>query len=181
MKKTLLALTFTFGLSGLAAAQGLPKVAGSPAYPTTDIVDIATHSANHTALATAIQAAGLVPKLRGPGPFTFFAPTNDAFGKLPSGTLQKLVQSGNQSALSQILNGHLVPGRLAAIDLARAVQESGGSARIKTLNGTSLTLTLDGSTLVLTDGFGGSARLTQTDLYQKNGIVHVADGVFMPK
>ena len=181
MKKALLTLTLAFGLFGLATAQGLPKVAGSPAYPTTNIVDIAAHSANHTALATAIQASGLAPKLRGPGPFTFFAPTNDAFGKLPSGTLQNLVQSGNQTTLSQILNGHLVPGRLAAIDLARAVQEGGGSAQIKTLNGSSLTLTLDGNTLVLTDQFGGSARLMQTDMYQKNGIVHVADGVFMPK
>lgn len=181
MKKTALLFSLIVGCSTFAAAQGLPKVAGSPSYPTTDIVDITLLSKNHTALATAVQAAGLGQTLRGPGPFTFFAPTNDAFGKLPAGTLEKLVQSGNQPTLAKLLNGHLVPGRLAAIDLARAVQEGGGSASLKTLNGNSLTVTLDGPTLKLTDELGGTILLTQTDLYQKNGIVHVVDGVVMAK
>lgn len=181
MKKTVFLLSLALGFSGMAAAQSLPKVAGSPSYPTTTIVDVTTHSPNHTALATAIQASGLSFKLQEPGPFTFFAPTNDAFGKLPSGTLENLVQSGKQPLLAQMLNGLLVPGRLAAIDLARAVQEGGGSVALKTLNGTNLTVTLDGSILKLTDESGATSRLTQVDLYQKNGIVHVVDGVFMPK
>lgn len=119
--------------------------------------------------------------LREPGAFTLFAPSNDAFAKLPVGTLEGWFQSTNRPALARILNYHLVRGSLMAVDLARAVRESGGRVTLKTLNGAVLTVSLDGPTLLLTDEMGSVARLIQVDDFQKNGIVHLTDGVLTPK
>ncbi len=168
-------------VAGANAQSNLPMVGGAPMYPTKDIIDNAVNSKEHTTLVAAVKAAGLVETLKGQGPFTVFAPTNDAFNKLPAGTVESLLKPENKATLTKILTYHVVPGRVSSREVIRAIQDSGGQATLKTVSGGILTASLDGGKVKLTDENGGTALVTTADVYQKNGIIHVVDGVVTPK
>jgi uncharacterized surface protein with fasciclin (FAS1) repeats len=146
-----------------------------------DVVDVAIGSAAHSTLVTAVKAADLVSTLKGKGPFTVFAPTNDAFAKLPAGTVETLLKPENKAKLSGILTYHVVAGKLSASDVVAAVKKGNGKAILKTVNGGKITVTLDGSKVKITDAKGGSAYVTTADLNASNGVVHVVDAVLLPK
>lgn len=167
------------GMSARASAE-VPMVGGSPMYPTRNIVQNAVNSADHTTLVAAVKAAGLVDTLSGAGPFTVFAPTNDAFAKLPAGTVETLVRPENKAMLTSILTYHVVPGRLSAADLMARIRAGGGSARLTTVNGGVLTATMEGGAIILTDAKGGRATITQVNVFQSNGVIHVTDTVSLP-
>jgi uncharacterized surface protein with fasciclin (FAS1) repeats len=145
------------------------------------IVDAAVASPDHTTLVAAVQAAGLVETLSGPGPFTVFAPTNAAFAALPAGTVETLTQPANKATLTKILTYHVVAGRVAAADVIGLIEQGGGSAEITTVSGDTLTASLENGTVVLTDEKGGKARVTQADLTTSNGVIHVTDAVSIPE
>ncbi len=157
-----------------------PMVGGAPMYPTKTIVENAVNSKDHTTLVAAVQAAGLVEALSGPGPFTVFAPTNAAFGKLPAGTVETLVKPENKETLTSILTYHVVPGKISAAALTELITKGGGKAEVKTLNGAILTASVEGGNVILTDAKGGKAMVTQADVFQSNGVIHVTDSVSMP-
>ncbi len=146
-----------------------------------DIVDVAAGSKDHTTLVAAVKAAGLVETLKGAGPFTVFAPTNAAFGKLPAGTVEGLLKPESKATLTSILTYHVVAGKLLAKDVLAAVEKGKGKAVVKTVQGGSLTVTLEGGKVKLTDEKGGVAFVTATDLTASNGVIHVIDTVVMPK
>ncbi|MCL9998147.1 MAG: fasciclin domain-containing protein [Erythrobacter sp.] len=158
----------------------VPTVGGAPMYPTKTIVENAVASADHTTLVAAVKAAGLVEALSGPGPFTVFAPTNAAFAKLPAGTVETLVKPENKATLASILTYHVVPGKVAAGELIGMITKGGGKAELKTLNGGILTARVVGGKVVLTDAAGGAATVTQADVFQSNGVIHVTDSVSLP-
>lgn len=155
-------------------------VGGSPMYPTKDIVDNAVHSKDHTTLVAAVKAAGLVDTLKGDGPFTVFAPTNAAFDKLPAGTVDTLLKPENQDQLKKVLTYHVVPGRISSKELVAMIMKDGGQTQMKTVEGGTITAMLDGNNVVLKDEKGGTAIVTQADVMQKNGVIHVIDTVLMP-
>lgn len=163
-----------------ADAQANVMVGGAAMYPTKTIVENAVNSRDHTTLVAAVTAAGLAPTLSGPGPFTVFAPTNAAFAKLPAGTVDTLVQPANRATLTKILTYHVVPGRVSAADLMRQIRAGGGRARLATVQGGTLTASMRGSAVILTDEKGGIATVTQADVFQSNGVIHVTDAVSMP-
>ena len=162
------------------AAPNAPMVGGAAMYPNKDIIDNAVNSQDHTTLVTAVKAAGLVETLKGAGPFTVFAPTNAAFDKLPKGTVETLLKPENKGKLTKILTYHVVPGKLDAAELAKQIGAGNGKATLKTAQGETLTATMEGSTIVITDAKGGKARVTIGDVYQSNGVIHVIDTVLMP-
>ena len=165
----------------LSAQEKTVQVGGAPMYPSKNIVQNAVNSKDHTTLVAAVKAAGLVDTLQTPGPFTVFAPTNAAFGKLPAGTVDTLVKPENKSTLTKILTYHVVPGRLTASNLMKAVKEGGGQARFKTVAGDDLTVKQEGpARLWVFDAKGGSASVTIADVLQSNGVIHVVDTVLMP-
>ena len=155
-------------------------VGGAEMYPTKNIVENAVNSADHTTLVAAVTAAGLAPTLSGAGPFTVFAPTNAAFAKLPAGTVDTLVMPSNKATLTKILTYHVVSGRLSAADLVRRIRANGGRAALTTVEGGTLTASMRGSSVILTDEKGGVATVTQADVFQSNGVIHVTDTVSMP-
>jgi uncharacterized surface protein with fasciclin (FAS1) repeats len=155
-------------------------VGGQPMYPNKDIVDNAVNSADHTTLVAAVKAAGLVDTLKGPGPFTVFAPTNEAFAKLPAGTVDTLLKPENKEMLVKILTYHVVAGRLSAADLKKQIREGNGQATLKTVSGGTLTATMQGSNIVLKDEKGGMSNVTIPNVFQSNGVIHVIDTVVMP-
>jgi uncharacterized surface protein with fasciclin (FAS1) repeats len=157
-----------------------PMVGGHAMYANKTIVANALNSADHTTLVAAVKAAGLVATLNGPGPFTVFAPTNEAFGKLPAGTVDTLVKPENKATLTKILTYHVVPGRLDSKAIAAQIAAGGGKATLKTVQGEDLTATMDGNTLVVADAKGDQSRVTIGDVYQSNGVIHVVDTVLMP-
>ena len=144
------------------------------------IVTAAMGSPDHSTLVAAVQAAGLVETLAGPGPLTVFAPTNAAFERLPAGTVQTLLQPANRDQLRAVLTYHVVAGRVTAADLVQRIRAGGGTARLTTVQGGVLTARLSGSNVVLTDARGGTATVTGADLIQSNGIIHVTDAVSLP-
>lgn len=162
------------------AASSTVMVGGAAMYPDKTIVENASQSADHTTLVAAVKAAGLVDTLSGAGPFTVFAPTNAAFEKLPAGTVDTLVKPESKKALTDILTYHVVPGRMTAADLTRAIEQGGGTATLDTVAGGSLTATQSGGTITLTDAKGGTSTVTQGDVLQSNGVIHVVDTVLMP-
>lgn len=168
------------GMASLASAQGTVMVGGAAMYPTRNIVENAANSADHTTLVAAVKAAGLVDTLAGPGPFTVFAPTNAAFDQLPEGTVATLLKPENRAMLQKILTYHVVPGRLTAADLVRQVRSGGGMARLTTVGGGTLTARMQGGNLVLVDAKGGVSMVTQADVMQSNGVIHVTNMVSMP-
>lgn len=163
-----------------AGAHHRPKVGGAYMYPRLTIVENAANASNLTTLVAAVKAAGLVETLSSPGPFTVFAPTNDAFAKLPAGTVETLLEPQNKRKLTGILTYHVVAGRLTAADIIAKVKAGGGHARLKTVAGGTVTARMSGNTLVLTDAKGGRSAVTQADVGQKNGVVHVIDSVLIP-
>lgn len=158
-----------------------PMVGGAPMSPNETIVANAAKASNLTTLVSAVQAAGLAETLSGPGPFTVFAPDNAAFEKVPAATREALMAPAGKADLTRILTYHVVPGRLTAADLATQAQANGGKVELTTVQGATLTATVnpDGS-VTLTDAKGGSSRVTQADVLQSNGVVHVIDTVVMP-
>ena len=173
------ALSFSL-LAGTAGAQVM--VGGAPMYASKDIIDNAVNSKDHTTLVAAVKAAGLVSTLKGPGPFTVFAPTNEAFAKLPKDTVPTLLKPENKATLTSILTYHVVAGKLSAADLAAKANENGGKVELKTVAGGTLTIMGDdkGGWLVV-DAKGGKAKITIADVNQSNGVIHVVDTVLMPK
>lgn len=155
-------------------------VGGAAMYPSRNIVENAVNSRDHTTLVAAVQAAGLAETLAGPGPFTVFAPTNAAFEALPAGTVQTLLQPANRDQLRAVLTYHVVPGRMTAADLMQAIRAGNGSARLTTVQGGILTARMQGNSVVLTDARGGTATVTQADVMQSNGVIHVTNAVSLP-
>ena len=155
-------------------------VGGAAMYPSKNIVENAVNSKDHTTLVAAVKAAGLVETLESAGPFTVFAPTNEAFAKLPAGTVDNLVKPENKKTLTGILTYHVVAGKMNASDIAAAIKAGGGKATMKTVNGENLTATMKGKHIMLTDAKGGKAMITIKDVNQSNGVIHVIDTVLMP-
>jgi uncharacterized surface protein with fasciclin (FAS1) repeats len=145
------------------------------------VVDVAVSSKAHTTLVTAVKAADLVATLQGAGPFTVFAPTNDAFAKLPKGTVENLLKAENKATLTKILTYHVVSGNLDAASVLKAIKDGKGKVTLKTVSGGSLSASLKNGKVILTDEKGGTATVTATDLKAGNGVVHVIDAVVMPK
>lgn len=157
-----------------------PMVGGAPMSPKKNIVENASKSKDHTTLVAAVKAAGLVKTLEGNGPFTVFAPTNEAFEKLPAGTVDTLLKPENKEKLTGILTYHVVAGDYTGKKLAKAIKDGDGSAKLKTVNGESLTAKMSGDSIHLTDEKGGTATVTIADVTQSNGVIHVIDTVLMP-
>ena len=155
-------------------------VGGAEMYPTKNIVENAVNSKDHTTLVAAVKAAGLVETLEGPGPFTVFAPTNEAFNKLPAGTVDNLVKPENKAMLTKILTYHVVAGRLSAADLWAKIKAGNGTATLTTVEGGTLKVMAKGSKLYLVDEKGGKSWITISDVFQSNGVIHVVNTVLMP-
>jgi uncharacterized surface protein with fasciclin (FAS1) repeats len=156
------------------------EVGGAAMYPSKNIIANAVNSKDHTTLVAAVKAAGLVETLQGAGPFTVFAPTNEAFDKLPAGTVDNLVKPENKETLTKILTYHVVAGKLDSKELARQIKAGGGTATLKTVQGGTLKASMKGNKLMLIDEKGGTSTVTIKDVYQSNGVIHVIDTVEMP-
>jgi uncharacterized surface protein with fasciclin (FAS1) repeats len=155
-------------------------VGGAAMYPTKNIVENAVNSKDHTTLVAAVKAAGLVETLESTGPFTVFAPTNEAFDKLPAGTVDNLVKPENKATLTKILTYHVVAGRLSSEDLMAKVKEGNGKAELTTVQGGKLWVMQKGKKLYLVDEKGGKSWITIADVNQSNGVIHVVNTVLMP-
>jgi uncharacterized surface protein with fasciclin (FAS1) repeats len=156
-------------------------VGGAPMLASKDIIDNAVNSKDHTTLVAAVKAAGLVDTLKGPGPFTVFAPTNAAFAALPAGTVDTLLKPENKGMLTNILTYHVVAGKMDAAAIGKAIAEGKGTATLKTVEGGTLTAKMVGGKVMVTDAKGGAATVTIPDVYQSNGVIHVVDKVLLPK
>ena len=163
-----------------ASAGETVMVGGAAMYPNRNIVENAVNSRDHTTLVAAVKAASLVDTLSGAGPFTVFAPTNAAFAKLPAGTVDTLLQPANKSTLQSVLTYHVVPGRLTAADLMARIKAGNGQARLTTVQGGTITASMMGNKIMLTDAKGGMSHVTQGNVMQSNGVIHVTDGVSLP-
>jgi uncharacterized surface protein with fasciclin (FAS1) repeats len=177
----LLALSFATVALPIAAYAADPMVGGAAMYPTKDIIDNAVNSKDHTTLVAAVKAAGLVETLKGAGPFTVFAPTNEAFAALPAGTVDTLLKPENKPTLTKILTYHVVAGKLDVAALNKLIADGHGTAKLATVSGGTLLATHNGSMIILTDEKGGMAHVTIADVYQSNGVINVVDKVLLPK
>jgi uncharacterized surface protein with fasciclin (FAS1) repeats len=180
-----LAVVALLGTAGVQSASAQKAktvmVGGAPMYPTKNIVENAVNSKDHTTLVAAVKAAGLVETLQGPGPFTVFAPTNEAFNALPAGTVETLVKPENKATLTKILTYHVVAGKMTSADLMKAIKAGGGSAKLTTVSGDTLTAMMKGAkTIELKDEKGGISTVTIADVMQSNGVIHVVNKVLMP-
>ena len=186
LKNASLVAMLAFGLMGTVTASALygqmkdPDVGGAAMYPTKNIVENAINSPDHTTLVAAVKAAGLVDTLEGTGPFTVFAPTNEAFAKLPAGTVDTLLKPENKDTLVKILTYHVVPGKVSSKELVKMIKSGGGKATLKTVQGGTLTATASMGKIMLTDEKGGMSTVTIADVFQSNGVIHVVDTVLMP-
>ena len=180
MKKILAALVLVTGFSAIAMSEKTVEVGGAAMYPSKDIIDNAVNSKDHTTLVAAVKAAGLVDTLKGAGPFTVFAPTNDAFGKLPAGAVEGLLKPEAKATLTKVLTYHVVPGKLGSKEIAAMIKKGKGTATFKTVAGGTLTASMQGTDLMLKDEKGGMSKVTVPNVYQKNGVIHVVDSVVMP-
>jgi uncharacterized surface protein with fasciclin (FAS1) repeats len=174
----LFALTALVSVS--AFAQNPVTVGGAPMYPSKNIIENAVNSADHTTLVAAVKAAGLVETLQGAGPFTVFAPVNAAFSALPAGTVETLLKPENKATLTAVLTYHVVPGRINSQALQRMIKQGGGRASLKTAQGATLTATMSGDMIMITDAKGGAAHVTIANVNQSNGVIHVIDKVLLP-
>jgi uncharacterized surface protein with fasciclin (FAS1) repeats len=161
-------------------AQKDPEVGGAAMYPAKNIIENAINSQDHTTLVAAVKAAGLVDTLEGPGPFTVFAPTNEAFAKLPAGTVDTLLKPENKDQLVKILTYHVVAGKVSSKQLIAMIKKGGGKAELKTVSGGMLTASINMGKVILTDEKGGTGTVTIADVYQSNGVIHVVDSVLLP-
>jgi uncharacterized surface protein with fasciclin (FAS1) repeats len=157
-----------------------PMVGGASMLRSRDIVDNAVNSADHTTLVAAVKAAGLVQTLKSKGPFTVFAPTNEAFAKLPAGTVDMLVKPENKEMLTKILTYHVLSGKFDSHAIARRIKAGGGKTQFKTVSGGTLWASMNGNDLILRDEKGGTSRVTIGNVYQSNGVIHVVDSVLLP-
>ncbi len=181
MRHILRAALFVSGIAVTAMpAMAQVTVGGAPMYANKDIIDNAVNSKDHTTLVAAVKAAGLVDTLKGPGPFTVFAPTNEAFAALPKGTVDTLLKPENKAMLTKVLTYHVVPGRITAADLKKMIDDGHGKATLKTVEGETLTATETGNTIYITDAKGGKAKVTIKDVLQSNGDIMVVDKVLLP-
>lgn len=174
-----LALAMTFS-AVVVQAEKDPMVGGAAMYPSKNIVENAVNSKDHTTLVAAVKAAGLVDTLEGPGPFTVFAPTNEAFDKLPAGTVDTLLKPENKADLTKILTYHVVPGKLTTKDIKKMIKKGMGKAELKTVQGETLTATEQDGGILLTDQKGGTAMITIPNVIQSNGVIQVVNAVLMP-
>jgi uncharacterized surface protein with fasciclin (FAS1) repeats len=177
--KKLLITAFSLVLTVVAFAQKPVTVGGAPMYPTKNIIENAMNSKDHTTLVAAVKAASLVETLSGNGPFTVFAPTNAAFDKLPSGTVENLLKPENKTMLTSILTYHVVAGKLSSKDVAAAIKAGNGKAELTTVQGGKLTASMEGKDVILTDSKGNKSKITIFDVNQSNGVIHVIDTVVM--
>lgn len=175
-----IALDNAMSANDMAMTAEPPMVGGAPMLPSATIVENASKSADHTTLVAAVKAAGLVDTLSGAGPFTVFAPTNSAFEKLPAGTVDGLLKPEAKGDLTKVLTYHVVPGTMTAADLMERIRAGNGTAELTTVQGGKLTAKASGGMVMLTDAKGGTSTVTQGDVMQSNGVVHVVDTVLMP-
>ena len=173
---TICAMLFVAGF-----AQKSVTVGGAEMYPNKNIIENAINSNDHTTLVAAVKAAGLVETLSGAGPFTVFAPTNEAFAKLPAGTVENLLKPENKETLTAVLTYHVVSGKLSSKDVAAAIKKGNGKAELKTVQGAILTASMDGNDVILTDAAGNTSKITVFDVNQSNGVIHVIDTVVLPQ
>ena len=176
----------SFGLALVMSAASVAAMAdvmvgGAPMLASKDIIDNAVNSKDHTTLVAAVKAAGLVDTLKGPGPFTVFAPTNAAFSALPAGTVDNLLKPENKPMLTKVLTYHVVAGKWDAAALSKMIKDGKGMASIKTVSGGTLVAKSNGGKVMLTDEMGGMSTVTIADVYQSNGVIHVVDKVLLPK
>lgn len=181
IQKILLTAFLTFALAFVSFAQKTVMVGGAAMYPSKNIIENAVNSKDHTTLVAAVKAAGLVETLSGKGPFTVFAPTNAAFDKLPTGTVETLLKPENKKMLQGVLTYHVVAGKMNAQDIAKAIKTGNGKATLTTVQGAKLTAWMEGNKLMLTDEKGGQSTVTIADVNQSNGVIHVVDTVLMHK
>lgn len=186
MKAYTFATALTMSVSLLFAAPAFSAetvmVGGQSMFPSKDIIDNAVNSADHTTLVAAVKAAGLVQTLKGKGPFTVFAPTNDAFAKLPAGTVDTLLKPENKDTLVKVLTYHVVPGKYDFAGLAKLITANHGKASLKTASGGVLSFSMNGPhNIMVWDEKGGYAHISTYDVYQSNGVIQVVDTVLMPK
>lgn len=181
MKKIIIAAIVMVAIAIAPKTYAQTKMVGGAAmYPTKNIVENAVNSKDHTTLVAAVKAAGLVETLESAGPFTVFAPTNEAFDKLPAGTVDNLVKPENKATLTKILTYHVVAGRLSAADLWVKVKAGNGKAELTTVQGDKLTVMSKGKKLYMVDEKGGESWITIADVNQSNGVIHVVNAVLMP-
>ncbi|HET6433484.1 fasciclin domain-containing protein [Dyella sp.] len=166
-------------MSGMSMEKTV-EVGGAPMYPSKNIIENAVNSKDHTTLVAAVKAAGLVDTLSGPGPFTVFAPTNEAFAALPAGTVDTLLKPENKATLTKVLTYHVVAGKVSAADVLALIKKGGGKATVKTVEGDSLTFSKDAKGVAITDDKGNTGHVTIADVNQSNGVIHVIDTVLMP-
>lgn len=181
LKTILAAVAVTTAFAGASFAEKSVTIGGAPMSASKNIIENALNSKDHTTLVAAVKAGDLVKTLSGRGPFTVFAPTNAAFEKLPSGTVDTLVKPENKAMLVEILTYHVVPGKLTAETLADKIKSGGGKAELTTVEGEKLTVMAAGGKVMITDAKGSTATVTIADVLQSNGVIHVVDGVLLPK
>ena len=182
MRSLIAILMLAIGMAVTVSAQKMddPMVGGAAMYKTKNIVENAVNSKDHTTLVAAVKAAGLVDTLEGAGPFTVFAPTNEAFNKLPAGTVDTLLMAENKATLTKVLTYHVVAGNYDSKAIAKAIKDGHGKAEFSTVEGGKLWAMMDGKNLILTDEKGGRSMVTIADVRQSNGVIHVVDTVLMP-
>ncbi|MBV9826326.1 MAG: fasciclin domain-containing protein [Alphaproteobacteria bacterium] len=181
MKFRTIAAAAALAIGVATGAMAQVMVGGAPMYSTKNIIENAVNSKDHTTLVAAVKAAGLVQTLSGPGPFTVFAPTNEAFAALPPGTVDTLLKPENKGQLTSVLTYHVVPGRYDLNSLQNAVRTTpGGRVSLKTAQGEPLTISESGGTLMVTDSKGGSAAVTIPNVFQSNGVIMVVNKVLLP-
>jgi uncharacterized surface protein with fasciclin (FAS1) repeats len=181
-RKTLAALSIgALGLVATAAYAANPMVGGAAMYDNKNIVENAVNSKDHTTLVAAVKAAGLVPTLEGKGPFTVFAPTNEAFAKLPAGTVDTLLKPENKEKLATILKCHVVAADAMSAAIGKMIKDDKGTHTVKTVGGCMLQAKMNGDKITLTDEKGDVATVTIADVKQSNGVIHVIDTVMLPK
>ncbi|WP_182084210.1 fasciclin domain-containing protein [Aureimonas sp. ME7] len=178
--RTAAVASLLLGSAGASLAQDSVTVGGAPMYASKTIAENAPNASNLKTLVAAVKAAGLVKTLDGAGPFTVFAPDDAAFAKLPKGTVDTLVKPENKAQLTKILTYHVVPAKATSAAAMKMIKDDGGKHMVKTVEGEELTLAMKGDKLTVTDAKGNVATVTQADVMQKNGVVHVIDTVLMP-
>jgi uncharacterized surface protein with fasciclin (FAS1) repeats len=180
MSKMMLGGAAALVLAASSGASSNPVVGGAAMYSSRNIVQNAVNSKDHTTLVAAVKAAGLVDTLSSKGPFTVFAPTNEAFAKLPAGTVETLVKPENKATLTKILTYHVVPGRITAQQITAMAARNHGMAALKTVEGENLKFARSGGSWWVIDAKGDKARITIPNVMQSNGVIHVVDTVLMP-
>ena len=180
LRSVALALTLSATSFGVAYAAN-PDVGGAPMSESKNIIENAVNSKDHTTLVAAVKAAGLVETLEGKGPFTVFAPTNEAFAALPAGTVDNLLKPENKAMLVKILTCHVIAAKALSTDIAKMAMDDGGTHEVTTVGGCKLWLAMNGDKLTVTDENGGTANVTIKDVMQSNGVIHVVDAVLLPK